>query len=482
MSQGTNRAGDATDPLTWTDLALGQGLSKDLQQLRERIAVDPLAAVEFAETRDLLERFRELTCEASSGFDSRMTKLGELAQRRCPTPRRLLPRSWPWAAAAAAMVFCSLAFADPLGLRLRKGSPVRADLKDEAVAVAPQPYVAPAMPSTIAKAIEATQRLAPGSPLADAWTKFSEAPTSEQMAEWVAPANTISFLRFERELRDTAELRRRALRDEGLAAAIGSRAERLAGDVAAQASAPDASVRGLALALRALVGAGSKFDGSAHAVAQRLQAAMPHAEGGDLAMALCALGESAAANGRGDGIVLREHGNRLIASVLVVGDEVWGRRRPRLLQGSEPAANLAAAGRFLRMAPAFGVDSTQARAVRHLLLAHLEERRASKVETPDVPTAMAYGFQDLLDDDALAAIERSLRRWRPESLAPDYLSLQMFAATRRPDLLGFARWQLEVRKVAALPDPGSLAERAVLSRCLSDSLLATAMRHDLAGL
>lgn len=457
-------------------------MPKDLQQLRERIACDPLAAVEFAETRDLLERFRELGCEPSVGFDSRMKRLVELARRRDPTPTRLLPRSWPWAAAAAALLFAVLAIADPLGLRLRKDSPLRADRKDEAVAVVSQPYVVPAMPSTIAKAIEATQRLAPGSPLADAWTRFSESPTSEQMAEWVAPTNTISFLRFERELRDTAELRRRALRDEGLASAIGLRAERLAADVAAQASAPDASVRDLALALRALVGAGSRFDASAVLVARRLEAAMPHAEGGDLAMALCALGEAAAANGRVDEAALQAQGTRLIGSVLVVGEEVWGRRRPRLLQGVEPAANLAAAGRFLRMAPAFGVDSTQARAVRLLLLAHLEERRAGKVETPDVPTAMVYGFLDLLDGDAIASIERSLRRWRPESLAPDYLSLQMFAATRRPDMLGFARWQLEVRKVAALADPGSLAERAALSRCLSDSLLATAARNELAGL
>lgn len=482
MKDDAKRVGAAADPVTWTDLALGQGLSRDLEQLRTRIEVDPLAAVEFAETRDLLERFRELACEPSAGFSARMTKLGELARRRGPSPTRLLPRNWPWAAAAAALLFSVLAIADPLDLRRDEVSPVRDDAKDEAVAIAPQPYFEPAMPSTIAKAIEATQRLAPGTPLADAWTKFADAPASEQMAEWVAPANTISFLRFERELRDTAELRRRALRDEGLAAAIGSRAERLAADVASQVSATDVSVRDLALALRALVGAGSKFDPVADSVAQRLQAMLQQAEGGDLAMALCALGEAAAANGRVDGSMLQQHGQRWIASLLVVGDEVWGRRRPRMLQGSEPAANVAAAGRFLRMAPAFGVDSTQARAVRMLLLAHLEERRAGKIETPDVPTAMAYGFQDLLDDEALASIERSLRRWRPESLAPDYLSLQMFAATRRPDLLGFARWQLEVRKVAALADPGTLSERAALSRCLSDSLLATAMRNELAGL
>lgn len=482
MSDRSRDEGDEVSPPTWVDLALGQGPTKDLLALRERIALDPFAAVEFAETRDLLERFRDLGCVTSSGFEARMAKLGQLAESRGPSSTsRLLP-GLPWAAAAALVMFSALAIADPLSLRRGKGTPVRDCAKNESAAVVTQPYAAPAMPSTIANAIDATQRLAPGTPLEDAWTRFAEAPTSEQMAEWVEPTNAISFLRFERELRDTADLRRRALRDEGLSAAICARAERLAAAVASQAEAVDTPVRDLALALRALVGAGSSFDRSAIAVANRLQAGLADTEDGDLAMALCALGETAAVNGSVDGSALQQHGRRLVSSVLVVGEEVWGRRRPRLLLASEPASNIAAAGRFLRIAPAFGVDSTQSRAVRLLLLAHLQERREGKVETPDVPTAMAYGFQDLLDDDALATIERSLRRWRPEALAPDYLSLQMFAATRRPDLLGFARWQLEVRKVAALADPGSLAERAALSRCLSDSLLATAMRQELAGL
>ncbi len=470
-------------PVTWIDLALGQGLQKDLQPLRDRMATDPVAAVEFAETRDLVERFRELGCEPSAGFASRMQKLSEGTRRRGgPAQRRMLPRGWPLAAAAAWIGFALLAATDPLGLRRVIGLPVRGDTQDEPVLAAPQPFPTPPMPSTIAKAMDATQRFAPGSPLTDAWTRFSEAPVAGHLTEWVAPENAVSYLRLDRELRDTAELRRRALRDDALVASLSGRANCLAAEVAKQSAASDLPLRDLALALRALLGAGSQFDGSARSIVDRLQAGLPKLDGGDLAMALCALAEAAGANGRVDGALLRVHGDRLIAGVLVVGDEVWGRRRPRMLQAAEPAANLAAAGRFLRMAAAFGVDPTQARAVRLLMLGHLEERRLGKVETPDVPTAMAYGFQDLLSPAALAAVERSLRRWRPEALAPDYLSLQMFAATRRPDLLGFARWQLELRRVAALADPATLHGRAALSRCLTDSLLASAPRQELAGL
>lgn len=469
-------------PISFVDLALGQGLPRELQQLREMVGTDPAAAIEFAETRDLIERFRGLECEPSEGFPMRMARACEGMQRRRHPSRPLLPRHWPWAAAAAALVFAVLAIADPLGLRRAAQPTSQEGVASKPIDAPPQPFQSPAMPSTLAKAIEATQRLAPGTPLADAWTRFSEAPSDEQLAEWVAPANAVSFLRLERELRETAELRRQVLRDAGLATAIRARAESMASSVAADAVAPDVSLRDLAMALRALVGAGSGFDAQAQQVSNRLCAGLSRLEGGDLAMALCALGEAAAATGSVDEASLQVHGSRLVAAVLEVGEDSWSRRRPRMLQGAEPAANLAAAGRFLRMAPAFGVDSTQARAVRLLLLAHLEERRASRVETPDLPTAMAYGFQDLMGEERLGEIERSLRRWRPEALAPDYLSLQMFAATRRPGLLGFARWQLEVRKVAVLPEPRTISDRSALSRCLSDCLAATALRQELAGL
>lgn len=485
MSSASPRTGSDDDGFApgLLDLALGQGRGRDLDELRERIAVDPRLAIEFAETRSFVEQFRVLECEPSANFATRMERLGERSRSR--RLRRQAPTAqWlPMGLVAAAALFAALAVLDPLSLRRRSESPQRVEPRLVAESQPPKPFVAETLNSTIARTMEATQRLAPGTPLATAWTRFESSSAETRLAEWLSPRNAVGVLRLERELRATAAERRSAMHDAELGQSIAARVDGLArGLVADWASAPDVAAGDLALALRALVHAGPAHDEAASRLATALAARLPSLDGGELAAALLALAESNVAVASAERDSVQEHGRRFLASILEVGDEVWSRRRPRMLQPSEPASGLAAGGRFLRFASEFGIDATKARAVRLLLCAHLLERRGARVETPDVPTALVYGFDDLLANEERVAIERSLRSWRPEALAPDYVSLMQFASTRSPDHVGFARWQLDLRRVAALPAPAQFADRAALCLCLADCLPASDDRGAPAGL
>ena len=468
---------------TLLDLALLQGRQRDLDMLRQRIADDPLEAIAFAETRNLLERMHGLSCEPSEGFAARMEGLVHAAQTRRGARPAVPMSAWVACAAAAAALFVALSWLDPLSLRGKPVEPRRHVVTQRDVTPEPVPYVARPIDATIAKAIEATQRMAKDTPLASAMLRFERDGAEDRLAGWLSPRNTVGFLRLDRELRATAGERMAALRDAELARGLQHRVERLAEEIAAKAGSADAeSARAAALALRSLVAAGPRYDDAAIAYVRSLEARIGALHGGDLAMALCALAEAAVSDLGVASEALREHGERWIASVLVVDDEVWSRRRPRMLLPSEPAAGLAAGGRFCRMAPELGIDSEKAKAVRLLLLGHLEERRNGRIETPDVPTAMVYGFGDLLASNERAGLEKALRNWRPESLVPDYLSLQQFAASRGPEVLGFARWQLELRRVAALSAPADLGDRAALCLCLLDCMLATEDRGTMAGI
>ena len=473
---------DAFTP-TLLDLALSQGRQRDLDALRERIASDPLEAIAFAETRNFLEGMQGLCCEPSAGFEARMEGLVLMARARRGGRPALPMSAWIACAAAAALLFVALSWLDPLSLRGKQLDHKRHVATALEPMQAPVPYVSHPIDATIAKAIEATQRMAKDTPLASAMLRFERDGAEDRLAGWLSPRNAVGFLRLDRELRATAGDRMAALRDAELARGLQHRVERLAEEIAAKAGSADAeSARAAALALRSLVAAGPRYDDAALAYVRSLESRLGALHGGDLAMALCALAEAAVSDLGVTSDALREHGERWIASVLVVDDEVWSRRRPRMLLPSEPAAGLAAGGRFCRMAPELGIDSEKAKAVRLLLLAHLEERRNGRIETPDVPTAMVYGFGDLLAADDRAGLEKALRNWRPESLVPDYLSLQQFAASRGPEVLGFARWQLELRRVAALSAPIDLGDRAALCLCLLDCMLATEDRGTMAGI
>lgn len=455
---------------TWVDLAIGQGRAQELVALRERLAADPLLAIEFGEVRDVVERMRALTVEPSEGWQQRKEALHQRARERYRERRGTPLLPFVVFAAVAAGLFVLLTIADPL--RLRDSNPVcHATPPDVAVPVeSPVPFVPETMTATLARAFDATNRLAPDSLLTAAWQRYQDATVEQRLSEWLSPRNALAVLRLDHELRTTAEQRRAALRDRGLFDAVEDRVQQLADGLAAELSNSDRhDPYAVALALRALLAAGGGRLALVEETTARLEAALPDLHGGTLAMALCALAESAATTASARLDLLARHGNRWIAGVLEVDDDVWSRRRPRMLQVAEPAANLAAAGRFLQLAPAFGIDAGQATVVRLLLLAQLQERGSSRAETPDVPTALVYGFEDLIDDAERDDLERQLRRWRPDGLVPDYLALQQLAATRHPEHLGYARWQLELRRVCAVATPVALADRAALCLCLASS-------------
>ena len=101
------------------DVLLGQDTPAERAKAREERARDPLAAVEFAETRQLLEAMRGLRVEPSDrlrrGLDSVVRECARRQSRRRPTPALWLQVST--VAAAAAVLFSLLWVFDPLALR-----------------------------------------------------------------------------------------------------------------------------------------------------------------------------------------------------------------------------------------------------------------------------------------------------------------------------------------------------------------------------
>ena len=105
--------------------------------------------------------------------------------------------------------------------------------------------------------------------------------------------------------------------------------------------------------------------------------------------------------------------------------------------------------------------------VRLLLAAHLQERRDVRNDTPEILAALAYGFSDLLPGEESEEIDSRLRTWSPVSVVPDYLALHQLAGSRSPATLGYARFQLALRRIMALEAPDVLVDRAALCLCLA---------------
>ena len=69
-------------PPTLLDLALLQGKPHELEALRRRVDEDPLTAIEFAETRALLERMLGASCEPAADWSVRLGQQLERAHAR----------------------------------------------------------------------------------------------------------------------------------------------------------------------------------------------------------------------------------------------------------------------------------------------------------------------------------------------------------------------------------------------------------------
>ncbi len=467
-------------PASLLDLALGQGRADDLEQLRARLGRDPLAAVEFAETRQLLERLRGLAVAPSERLAARLAATVRIASRR-EALRRTEPGSWRQligGAVAAAALFALLVWIDPLGLqcilpsaREQRGAAVARTVVTTVGATTTEP-----MSALIDRVILASQQLEPSSRLQLAWDRYqgSSAPGTapvDRLSQWLSPRNALAVLQIDRELRSTADARRRALHDRGQLDQVEDRVQDLATEVGQRLRSPARlDVDETALAIRAVLAAGDADPAVLARGGERLLALLPDLEDGGLATALNALGELAAATGEFAPQVLL-HGNRFVREVLDPTN--WSRRRPRMLSTATTAA-VADAGRFLQIAPAFGIDSEEALVVRLLLAAPLQERRDPQRETPDVPTALVFAFADLLTPEERGELETRLRVWRPAALLPDFRLLHELAASRAPDRVGYARFQLDLRSIGATATPVELRDRAALCLCLSTAFAARA--------
>lgn len=78
-------------PVAWIDLLLSQGTDLELAQLRALVARDPLAAIEFAETRQVVESFRSVRISPSKEYAQQMCRLVLRANLRCRSMRQQRP-------------------------------------------------------------------------------------------------------------------------------------------------------------------------------------------------------------------------------------------------------------------------------------------------------------------------------------------------------------------------------------------------------
>ncbi len=483
MTAGSHSPGDAATPASLVDLALGTGTPAELASLRAAVAADPFVALEFAETRNLIEEFRDLRVMPSADFARSLDSVVSRAQRwqtlrRAPAPlgERLMPY-----VAAAAMFLVSLVLMDPL--RLGQTRPDRApDLPQFSFATriamtAPSAPVRLRRPEALAAMQAAVKRLDGGAQLQEALQRYQNLSQSERMAAWLQANHAAAAQRERFEARSDAELRRKSL-DRRNAAAMDDRIQALAHDLGADLQTSEAlAVPTLAIAVRALVAAGN-----ADAVpeplwlgADRLLAELPSCRGGELATALLALAECAAATGSHTPWI-QEHGERLVREVLECDGDVWATRLPAWLTGRMSTAQCADAGRFLAMAPYFGMDSESCMLARLLLAAHLQHRREVQAETPELLAALLHGFGDVMQKAELRELEVRLAAWRWSSLEPEFRTLQHLFWSLLPSSSGYAQFRREAERIESMPTPVGVGDRAAFCLALAAGYAGGAVR------
>src|SRR5262249_54939483 len=172
------------------DLVLSQGSAEELAALRSQLARDPLAALEFAETRQLVETMRGLRIGPSRGHLLALAALVRRAHRRPVRRRRRTP--WPVTllqfVAAAAILFGGLAVGHPL--RVRSSALAQADTPRVANAppmqiVAPPPAARLRRPEALLAIGTAAARLGGSDRLPATLQRFAELSQSERLASWV---------------------------------------------------------------------------------------------------------------------------------------------------------------------------------------------------------------------------------------------------------------------------------------------------------
>lgn len=478
-------AGEDPVDLQPVDLLLEQGAAGQLAAARQRVAADPLLAIEVAETVDLLERFRQVRTEPSPRFAARLYDVVRRAELwRLRRPARIWPRLL-LVAVAAGLTLSALLRWDPYArARARAGSArdtVAAALP-AAASPLPQAPVAEAAAGESAAQDPVLARIRQRLDTERAEFVLAEfaaglQPPADPLARWLDPRNALAELRLGHELRQDSTFRERVLRSAGGHVAADVRVQQIADSLAREldrrlGAGPAPTTAEVGLALRALVAAGGDDArlGPLRRGSAWLAARLPACSGIELTHGVAALLEVAAATGWHGELVARE-GARWLDEVLAADDETWGRRLPELLTVRTPVAVLADGGRTAALLPGFGLDAGRCTLLRRLLLGELRERAAPALD-PAVLVGFVYGFADLLAEGERSHIEAELRRWKPARLVPDFTTVQQLAWGIEPGRLGYTRLQADLRRMVAVPDPEPLDQRASLCLCLSASYAA----------
>lgn len=479
---GTPDATPPAVPIEPIDVLLGEGEPQALAGWRQRIASDPEAMLDMADTVALIEGLRQLRTDASAGLCGRLGAVVQRSERRVPP---IVPgdRSGPWwAAAAAAATLALLSLVDPLGQRARSTGDT-----GNALPVTPQPV--PAGPSAASEAravawqsaveqMRARLGLLPSDNLREAFEAGLD-DRRDELGRWLDPRNALVMMRLDHELRANALVRREAARRQGGLPDADERVQQLADAIAEQlpghlllSRAED--VPAVGRAVRALIAAGPRRglrDAALRSGGDWLSRRAPAATGMELVTVLAALVETAAVTG--DHVdVAAQHGLRLLDEVLQPDDHNWSRRLPDLLGPRVSAAVLADAGRLFAFLPGLGANAERCGIVRRLLLGRLRDRRDAGEDSPELVAAMLFGSADLLAEAERDALELRLRRWQPGCVAPDYCTVHLLAWALEPGRRGFTRWQAELRLLAVKPDPEALNDRAAFCLCLATNYAA----------
>jgi hypothetical protein len=467
----------------------------------EAEAADVPLARQTEQLRGVIERFRSLAAPAGSShlFIRLRSSVRRRLALRAPSPapaetvrvwgRDLARAAYLAGAVAAAFHLASLlepapvarlaADADALALPARMAvADAEARLAYEAAVPAPRPaparrpadgpeaYADPGTP--VAAAAEGGEEFIAGVEAVSADTG------ADTLLASIGARNALDLLRVEFRQRFSREDRRQVLAATGASPGREERIQVLAADVAAKVEAELAGAGdpgALALGLRALLAAGSSRNVGEHRALVRratevLLAALTEEEASDQVPLplLAAITDVAVVCGGDEADTVRRHAERLARATVEVGE-----RRPALLHRQTRLSHLADAGYVLRLAPSFGAPAPLCARARRLVLAHLHERLAVRVERPDVVAAMLYGFGDLVDR---AALDARLLLWSARQLLPDYLALLHYAWGQYPLRTGWASFQDDLRYLSTLPTPVQLADASALLMTLATNFAA----------
>lgn len=514
--------------LTAPDFVLGEGSQSDRAALREALEADLAQVLEVAETRDLLERFREIAVEPTGRVEREMRRIWQHRLRiRRPSPRPWGPvvelrsaAAWRRSlavglrVAAVAVVSLGIGWTALALLRPDAGGGARnvasqGDWSSTPVAHAELPMIGRSALDQVA-ATAAREALLPDPELrelldadllpvdapsfVESAERFAATPVPDDYFGLMSAENVLAQLRAESHLRFSPAARDRARhatgvpdledRVQALAAVVAARVgDRL--DATGQVDGdlePDA----IAFALRALVAAGSSLDVGPHRAAvaacrDRLLDLLATADRIDLsagarATALAALAELAVL-GDADAVArVAIQGERVAREVLRGSGPTGG--RPGLLHWQTPVHQLADAGRLLWIAPAFGTHAGLAFRARLMIAAHLGERLrvGASSEQPALVAAQLYGFGDLIDR---SEADRRLSLWRPQLLLPDFVAMHHVAWSKYPVRPGWAEFQRQLRTLAGEPTPEGLKDASALLLSLCTNVAAPGVSESL---